>query len=405
MSRYKIPAVFMRGGTSKGVFFKATDLPSDRAERDRIFLTVLGSPDPYGRQLDGMGGGISSLSKAVVIEPSSRADADVDFTFIQVAVDRPIADYEQTCGNLSAAVGPFAVEEGIVSAADGEAVVRVFNTNTAKIYHARFAVRGGVPVERGDFTMSGVSGTGARVRLDYMNPGGARTSAFLPSGNVIDLLPDGTSHNHIETSLVDATSPVVFVRASDLGVTGTEPPEALEANGSMTSRLEAIRRDAAVVMGLAELAETAALSTPKIAMVSAPAPYTTIGGEKIAAEDHDIAVRIVSMERLHKAVTGTGAMCLAAACQVPNSLPAGMIGRSASSKGTGDQEAGEKEAGGKGTVTPGGAVRIGTPSGVLTVAASVSRTENGIWQADRVTVYRTQRRLMEGSVVLPREPI
>lgn len=378
MTRRKIPAVFIRGGTSKGVFFKEADLPKDRAVRDEIFLQVIGSPDPYGRQLNGMGGGLSSVSKVVILAPSDRPDADIDYTFVQVAVDKPMADYSQTCGNLSSAVGPFAVEEGLVTCADGEALVRVYNTNTAKIYHARFPVRDGIAVETGDYAMSGVSGTGALVTLDYVNPGGALTGAFLPSGKPIDTLDlsDGAA---IEASLVDATSPVAFVRAADLGKTGTESPDALEADTAFMAQMDEIRRAAGVRMGLGTSPAEVPLSTPKIAIVSPAAAYTTISGTRIEGQAHDIAIRIVSMERVHKAVTGTGAMCLAAACQVPDSVPGAIVGAR----------------------TAGAEIRIGSPSGTLPVAASASKDATGHWQAEKVTVFRTQRRLMEGAVTLP----
>ena len=376
----KIPAVFIRGGTSKGVFFKDEDLPSSREERDEIFLKVLGSPDPYQRQLNGMGGGLSSVSKVVIIAASNRPDADVDYTFVQIAVDKPVADYGQACGNLSASVGPFAVEEGIVPTENGRTTVRVYNTNTDKIYHAQFEVREGHAVETGDYEMSGVGGTGARIRLDYRDPGGAKSAAFLPSGNVIDTLElsDGRT---LEASLVDATNPVVFVAAETMGVTGRERPEALEADGKLMSDLDEIRRLAGVIMGLASEPQDVPLSNPKVALVSSPAGYATISGEDVAGEDHDIGVRIVSMERMHRAVTGTGGMCLAAACQVTGSIPQQL------SPG----------------LQAGHDVRIGTPSGVMTVAAKAGQHATGDWHVESVTVYRTQRRLMEGSVVLPRD--
>jgi len=380
MTGHKIPAVFIRGGTSKGVFFKEQDLPASRDERDRVFLTVLGSPDPYQRQLDGMGGGLSSLSKVVIVGRSDRPDADVDYTFVQIAVDQPVADYGQACGNLSTSVGPFAVEEGLLDLPDGEATVRVYNTNTDKIYRARFEVRHGHAVETGDYEMSGVAGSGARIRLDYLDPGGANSAGFLPSGNTVDTLEAG-SRGAVECSLVDATNPVAFVAAAAMGVAGTERPEALEADVGLMADLDVLRRNAGVAMGLAETAHTVPLSIPKVAMVSAPAGYTSLSGETVPADDHDIAVRIVSMERLHRAVTGTGGMCLAAACQVEGSIPQ-RVARA---------------------LEPGRDVRIATPSGVMTVAADAGRDADGAWRVDSVTVYRTQRRLMEGFVVLPRD--
>ncbi len=251
MARLKIPAVFIRGGTSKGIFFHAKDLPGDPAERDRILLHVLGSPDPYRRQLDGLGGGLSSLSKAVFIAPSERPDADVDYTFAQVSVDRPVVDYSGTCGNLSAAVGAFAVDEGLVEAPDGEACIRVHMTNTGKIYQARFAVKDGVAVEEGDFVMPGVGRSGAKVTLDYLDPGGAVTGALMPTGRARDPI-EVAGLGRIEVSLVDAASPVVFLDAADLGCQATERPEALDADPVFMSRMEEVRRQGAVLMGIAE---------------------------------------------------------------------------------------------------------------------------------------------------------
>ena len=196
MAQRKISAVFIRGGTSKGIFFHTRDLPVEQDRRDRIFLQALGSPDGYERQLNGLGGGISSLSKAVMIAPSNHSEADVDYTFAQVAVNEPIVDYAATCGNLSSAVGPFAIDEGLLKAGDGETVVRVFNTNTSKIYHARFAVKDSFAVVNGDQAIPGVSGTGAPIALEYLDPGGSRTTGLLPTGNPIDRLELDYSCKH-----------------------------------------------------------------------------------------------------------------------------------------------------------------------------------------------------------------
>lgn len=377
---HKIPAVFIRGGTSKGVFFKGEDLPPSREERDAIFLSVLGSPDPYQRQLNGMGGGLSSVSKVVVIDRSERPDADIDYTFVQIAVDKPVADYGQACGNLSASVGPYAVEEGILSATDGEMTVRVFNTNTRKIFHAKFKVRDGHAVEIGDYEMSGVGGTGAKIRLDYIHPGGSKSPAFLPTGNVVDTL-HLPGRGAVETSLVDATNPVVFVEGAAFGIGGSELPEVLEADVALMADLEIVRRRAGVMMGIATTLDGVPLSNPKVALVMPPVTYTSISGEKIEADSYDIGIRIVSMERMHRAVTGTGGMCLAAGSQVVGSIPH-RVARE---------------------MSPGDDVRIGTPSGVMTVAARAGLSNEGVWDVESVTVYRTQRRLMEGSVVLPRD--
>lgn len=376
MSERFIPAVFIRGGSSKGVFFKDADLPADKAERDAIFLHALGSPDPYGRQLNGMGGGISSLSKAAVIGPPSRPDADVDYTFIQVAVDRPLADYGSNCGNLSAAVGLFAVNEGLLAAADGEALVRIHNTNTKKIIHARFPVKNGKAETAGDFAIAGVAGTGARIRLDFLSPGGTVTAGLLPTGQVIDKLTV-PGLGQIEASLVDASNPMVFVRAADLGVAGSELPDDLEKTPGLMAALDAIRREAGVLMRLGATADKVGLSNPKIAMVSAPAGFTTLDAARVKAGEHEIAVRMVSMERLHRAVTLTGAMCTGVACRITGSLPNLLAGQPAKP----DE------------------MRIGNPSGVVSVGAEVHH--DGQWVADSAVVYRTARTLMKGAVAVP----
>ena len=374
MARQRIPAVFVRGGSSKGVVFHARHLPHEASDRDRILLAVLGSPDPFGRQLNGMGGGISSLSKAAIVSPSSRDDADVDYTFAQVAVDRPVVDYGSNCGNLASAIGPFAIDEGLVSVQGPEAVVRIFNTNTSKIIHARFDVKDGQAVETGEFVIPGVAGGGARIRLDFLNPGGAATKAFLPSGLVMDQLEiPGVGRLHV--TLADATNPVVFVDARVLGLTLVESPEQIDANEGLMRTLDAIRRAGGVKMGLGATSESVSLANPKVALVAPATDFRAIDGSTVAAAEYDVAIRIVSMEKTHKAVTLTGAMCLAAACKVTGSIPHSLA-------------------------RPSTDVRIGNPSGVLPVGAVVEQTASG-WEARHATVYRTARRLMEGFVVLP----
>lgn len=378
MTRRRIPATFIRGGTSKGVFFHKRDLPEDRGLCNRIFLQIMGSPDRYQRQLDGMGGGLSSLSKVAIIEPSSRDDADIEFTFAQVAVDEPAVDYSATCGNLSSAVGPFTIDEGLIEATDGDVMVRVFNTNTRKIYHAAFPVQNGQSVEKGDFVIPGVSGSGARIRLDYLDPGGAATSSLLPSGNVRDKI-HVKGLGRIEISLVDATNAVVFVRAGDLGCIGTESPVRLDADKQLMMRLDAIRRLGGVIMKMTERPEDIALANPKVAILAPASDYKTLGGESIRAHDHDIGIRIVSMGRTHRAVTLTGAMCLAAACKIEGTIAHSLM------RHTGDKAD----------------IRIGNPSGILPVGADINQIRSNEWYVKSVRVYRTQRRLMEGYVLLP----
>jgi len=240
MSLHSLPAVFMRGGTSKAVMFQARDLPADRAAWDPIFLAAMGSPDPYGRQLDGMGGGISSLSKICVLAPSARNDADIDYTFAQVQIHVPTVDFKGNCGNMSSAVGPFAVDEGLVQPGGDAATVRIFNTNTAKLIHASFPLLGGRTRYDGDLAIPGVAGTGAPVKLDFLSPGGATTGKLLPTGKPLDRL-EVPGLGTIEASMVDAANAAVFVRARDLGLTGIELPGELEARPELLERLAAIR--------------------------------------------------------------------------------------------------------------------------------------------------------------------
>jgi len=376
MDQTFIPAIFMRGGSSKGVFFHARDLPADRSAQDAIFLSVLGSPDPYGRQLDGMGGGISSLSKAVIIGPPTHPDADVDYLFAQVAVDKPVVDWSSNCGNLSSAVGPFAVDEGLVRMADGEALVRIHQVNTKRIIHARFPVRGGKAVTAGDFTMAGVAGSGARIRLDFLAPGGGATGRLLPTGNAQDTLHhEGRAY---AASLIDAANACVFLDARDLGMTGTESPDVIEADPARMALLGALRRQAGVMMGLAATPEKVGLALPKIAVVAPPAAYHALDGAGFTADTHDIAVRMISMERAHRAVPLTGAMCLGVASRIPGSLPHRLAGPPARADET----------------------RVANPSGILSVGAEVRQGSAG-WHAESAVVYRSARRLMQGAVAVP----
>ncbi|MCF8482635.1 MAG: PrpF family protein [Rhodospirillum sp.] len=377
MARGKLKAAFYRGGTSKAVVFNGADLPADRAVRDAIFLRVLGSPDPYKRQLNGMGGGISSLSKVVIVEPSARPDADVDYTFVQIAVDAPVADYGAACGNMSSCVGPFAVEEGLVIVADGEALVRIYNTNTGQIYHSRFPVQDGLPVEEGAMAIPGVAGTGAAVKLDFLSPGGSRTGRLLPTGNPIDHL-DIEGVGHVETSLVDAANPVIFLPGDTLGKRATETPWDLDADQTFMSRMEAIRRAGGVAMGLGDTPAAIGRSNPKVAIVGPATSFTALDGRRHDATDCDLTVRLISMENTHRAITLTGGMCAAVAAKIPGTLLAHLAG-------THD------------------ILRIGTPSGVLPVSADVSVGPDGP-KANSASTFRTQRRLMEGAVLYSSPP-
>lgn len=376
MRHLRLPAVFMRGGTSKAVMFRSQDLPADRAAWDRIFLGVMGSPDPNGRQLDGMGGGVSSLSKICVVGPPSRPDADVDYTFAQVSVREAAVDYSGNCGNMSSAIGPFAVEEGLVDAPhDGEASVRIHNTNTGKIIVARFPVENGALAAGGELEIDGVAGQSAPIRLEFLAPGGAKTGRLLPTGRPCDEL-EIAGLGRIAVSCIDAANPAAFVAAEDLGKTGAELPEELEKDAVFLERMEAIRRAASVAMGITPDLEAAARvsSVPLVAMVSAPRPAPTLSGRALGAEETDIGVRMLSMRQPHKATPITGAVCLAIAARVPGSIPNRL------------RRPGE------------GPTRIGHPSGMTLVDAAVA-LRDGQLEALHGAVYRTARRLFEGSVV------
>ena len=365
MIQRKIRAIFMRGGTSRALFFHEDDLPHPGPPRDRILLEALGSPDPYGRQLDGMGGGISSLSKACIIGASTHADADVDYTFAQVEIKTAHVDYRGNCGNCSSAVGPFAIDERLVPVLDPETDVRIHNTNTKKIIVAHVPVDDGEAAVRGDFELAGVPGKGARIALDFLDPGGAGTGKLLPTGVAREVL------GGLEASLVDATNPVVFVRAKDLGIAGTETPAALDTDPALVTRLEALRVEAAERMGMPGSA-----AVPKIAIVAPATDFAALDGAVYGAGTVDLVARVISMGNCHRAFALTAAMCLAVAARVEGSVVQECI-----SSRVGD-------------------VRLGHPSGVLPIDAVVG-TRDGAPHAERVTVYRTARRLMEGYIRVP----
>ena len=386
MAQLRIPAVYMRGGTSKGVFFRASDLPADPAERDAILMRVVGSPDPYGKQIDGMGAASSSTSKVVILAPSSRADSDVDYLFGQVAIDRPLIDWSGNCGNLTAAVGPFAIAEGWVKPPrDGPAVVRIWQRNIGKRILAHVPVAGGEVVEEGSFVLDGVAFPAAEIRIEFLDPGGLGEGgdaggAMLPTGRLVDTL-DVPGVGRVEATLITAGNPTVFVEAAALGLEGHELQAAVNADRDLLARSESIRAAGAVAMGLAKSAAEASatrLHTPKIAFVAPPRDYVASSGEPVAAADTDLAIRMLSMGQLHHAVTGTGAVAAAVACALEGSLPHRML-----RPGTDPL-----------------ATRLGHPSGILTVGAAVARTRDG-WMVEKAVMSRSARRLMEGWVRVP----
>lgn len=372
-----LPASYYRGGTSRAVFLNQADLPANRAAWSRPFQAILGSPDPHhARQLDGLGGGISSLSKICVVgAPSSRADADVDYTFVAVGVRDDSVDYSSNCGNMSSAVGPFAVDSGMVQTPDteGEGVVREFtvrihNTNTSKIIHASFPVCGGEAVAHGDYAIDGVAGTGAPVRLDFIRPAGSRTGRLLPTGNVAD------SFEGVRTTCVDVANPCCFVLAADLGVEGDVTPAEMEEDAGLMGRLDRIRRLVGVGMGLAGDVEGVPGSVPKIAIVSRPSPDTTADVGLEGPGPGVVVARAMSVGQPHKAIPVTVALALAAAAKLPGSTVAECV-----SGGDPGGEAG---------------LVIHHASGKLHVDAKY----DGEGELEKATVFRTARRLMEGRV-------
>ncbi|MDB5883677.1 MAG: PrpF family protein [Ramlibacter sp.] len=375
--RRRFPAAFIRGGTSKAIVFHARDLPADRAQWDEIFLRAMGTPDRYGRQLNGMGGGVSSLSKVCVVGPPTIDGADVDYTFAQVQVQDALVDYSSNCGNMSSAIGPFAVDEGLVDVPrDGEAGVRIHNTNTGKLIRAHFQVRGGQSLEEGSLAIPGVDGTGAPVRLDFLEPGGASTGRLLPSGRVTQSF-ELPGLGAVTVSLVDAANACVFVAASELGLTGGESPDELGANATAMSALAELRLQGSVAMGIAPNREAAAAirAIPYVAAVSAPRRTTTLDRQVIEERDCDLVVRMLSNGQPHRALPLTGSLCTAVAMQIEGSLPASLARP-------------QRDA---------GALRIAMPSGVLVVAADVCRDAQG-WKAEHGSFYRTTRRLFDGHV-------
>ncbi len=380
MSPIRLPATWMRGGTSKGLFFDPADLPADPAKRDALLLRVLGSPDPYGTQIDGLGGATSSTSKVALVSRSTRPGFDVDYRFGAVAVGEPVIDWSGNCGNLSAAVGVFALCRGLVAApGDGVAAIRIWQANLKEAIVAHIPIRGGQPVEDGGFTLAGVAFPGAEIALDFLDPGGA--TALLPSGRPLDRLTV-PGLGEIEATLLNAGNPTVFVRAAALGLSGCETRADFDRDAALLVRCEAIRAQGAVAMGLAVSAEDATARrphTPKLAFVAPARDYRASDGAPVAAADIDLVARILSMGALHHAFTGTGAVALAVASILPGTLVHQLLG---------------------GRLISGDEVRIGHAAGVMAVGASVVEEDNR-WRVEKAVLRRSARRLMEGWVLVP----
>ena len=379
MQQHKIPAVFMRGGTSKALMFHRRDLPTDVRLWPELFVAALGANDPYGRQLDGMGGGISSLSKVCVISPSERPGADVDYSFFQLTPATDLVDSSASCGNMSAAGGAFGVDEGLGSPVGVEACVRIFSTNTARMIHSSFSVDQGEAVVDGKMLLPGVAGLGSPVRLEFKDPGGGATGHLLPTGKPIDEigLPGAES---IVASMADAGNPCVFIRARDLGLTGAEMPDDIQRNPEILESLEAVRCQASVSMGIAQdIGEASRIpGIPKVAFLSPAQDMTTLAGEIVSAAEWDILVRMISLGQPHRAIPVTGALCMAVIAGVDGSLVSGMLDTTCHSS----------------------ELRLAHPSGVTNVDAQLDRRD-GTWYAASATIYRTARRLMDGYVYVP----
>jgi len=375
VAQQALPAYFMRGGTSKALMLLRADLPAEQSQWAPIFLAMMGSPDQYGRQLNGMGGGISSLSKVCVIGPSTHPEADVDYTFAQVAVREAHVDYRGNCGNMSAAVGPFAVHKGLVAAQEGETTVKIHNTNTGKIIESRFEVRDGVPIYSGSLTIPGVDGSGAPIELRFLQPGGATTGQLLPTGAASDtLVVEGLGE--LTVSMVDAANAAVFVPAEALGLTGTELPDQLESDQALMENLERIRRAASVKMGITNSLEAAAQvrAVPFVGLVAAPQDSPTLGGSIMPAGELNLVARVISNGQPHRALPLTISLCLAVAAKIDGTIVYQLAQPSQD------------------------IIRLGNPSGVLEVQAKISQQDGKGWDAEYGSFYRTARLLMSGEV-------
>ncbi|HHF2978237.1 TPA: 2-methylaconitate cis-trans isomerase PrpF [Vibrio diabolicus] len=385
MSQIKVPATYMRGGTSKGVFFNLDDLPQEAQvageARDKLLLRVIGSPDPYAKQIDGMGGATSSTSKTVIVSRSSRADHDVDYLFGQVSIDKPFVDWSGNCGNLSAAVGPFAIHAGLIPQdripENGIVTVRVWQVNISKTILVHVPIVNGFVQETGEFELDGVTFPAAEIQVDFVDPSDGEGSMF-PTGNLVDdlVVPDVGTFN---ATFINAGIPTIFIDAESIGYQGTELQDDINNDDAVLAMFESIRAYGALKMGLISDLEEAQTRqhTPKIAFVSKPKSYLSSSGKAVNESDIDVLVRALSMGKLHHAMMGTAAVAIASAACVPGTLVNLAAG------------GGEKES-----------VTFGHPSGTLKVGAQAKQTEQG-WVVQKAIMSRSARILMEGFVRVP----
>lgn len=391
-AQIKIPATYMRGGTSKGVFFKLNDLPQTAQQpgksRDQLLLRVIGSPDPYGKQIDGMGGATSSTSKTVILAKSTQPDHDVDYLFGQVSIDRPFVDWSGNCGNLTAAVGSFAISNGLVDArkipANGVCTVKIWQVNIQKTIIAHVPVTNGQVQETGDFELDGVTFPAAEVQIEFLDPAddGEEGGAMFPTGNLVDTL-EVPEIGSFQATLINAGIPTIFLNAADLGYEGTELQDHINNDEQALQRFETIRAHGALKMGLIQQLEQAAQRqhTPKIAFVSPPKSYVSSSGKQVDAADIDVLVRALSMGKLHHAMMGTAAVAIGTAAAIPGTLVNLAAG------------GGERQA-----------VRFGHPSGTLRVGAQAQFLD-GQWQVKKAIMSRSARVLMEGWVRIPQDSL
>jgi 2-methylaconitate cis-trans-isomerase PrpF len=376
----KFPCTIMRGGTSKGIFLMEEDLPRDPDLRDRIILAIFGSPDI--RQIDGLGGADSLTSKLALIASPKTGDRDVDYTFGAVGIDKPFVDYSANCGNISSAVGPFVIEKGWVRAEEPYTTVRVFNTNTRKMIYAKVPIKKGRVISEGDYTIDGVQGTGAKIELSFLDPGGAATGKLIPTGNVVDeiVLDSG---ERFPVTVVDAGNPTAFVHANALGLRGTELPENFDQNVMGKIKLEEIRKKVGELIGI-----PVNPSIPKIAFLAPPQDFKTIAGREVRKDEVDLVARVMAMGKMHKTFAITAGIPAAAAAVIPGSVVSGCIDRD------------------RGEVLKGETIRrkvaIGHPSGKFEVEVLAKR-EGAQPHIMSCTIGRTARRIMEGQVYISKK--
>ncbi|WP_244933540.1 2-methylaconitate cis-trans isomerase PrpF family protein [Neobacillus mesonae] len=376
IQNYRIPTTIMRGGTSKGLILRSIDLPSNPIVRDQVILRIFGSPDT--NQIDGLGGGSSLTSKLAIVSPPSHPDAHIDYTFGQVSLNQNTIDYQATCGNIATAVGLYALEEGYIRLTEPLTCIRVYNTNTNKIIAIEIPVANGHIQYEGEFSIDGVPGLSSKIMLNFLDTGGTHTGKTLPTSNPTDIIqiPDGRK---FEVSIIDSVNPLVFVRATDVGIQGTELPAQINSKLELLNTLEKIRVEAGILAGFLENSDHVTPSThalPKIAVVSPPQDYVNINNEIIRKENIDITSRYISMGTLHRAFAVSGSIAVATAAQINGTIPNQQI------------------------FAAGNGIRIGHPSGVLYTEVTVEKSGSN-WIVPRAAIGRTARRIMDGYAYVP----